>query len=394
MGQSSRRTISGSFPWQADRPLSWPVTTEVGPGLSGVIACETRVSWLDPAAGLLMYRGVPVERLAGSASFEEVAHLLITGRRPEQDRADYDAFAARLRRSRALPPDVVALVRSLDPAAPPTRLLRAGVSALGCHELTAEDDLSGERHWRELRIVGQVAALVGEVARFRLGLPSRPPDPSCSLARGMLEALGDDEPAEEDVALLDLLWVLYADHGLDAPSFTSMVVASCLADPYYNVVAGLSALCGPRLGGAARKTLEQLLPLTDEEQARRWVRRAVAAGERIAGFGHRMYHMADPRAVVLRRELALAARRRGLPELFAVAHAVEQEASLLLGGRGVHVNINFYAAPLYHLLGVDGPLVSCLFVVGRMAGLVARVHEALAQGRLFRPVSRYVGGSR
>jgi citrate synthase len=396
MGRDAHRTISGSFPWQAARPLSWPVTTEVGPGLSGVIACETRVSWLDPAAGLLMYRGVPVERLAGSASFEEVAFLLITGKRPEQDRTGCEAFADRLRRSRELPPDVVALVRSLDPMVQPTRLLRAGVSALGCHELTAEDDLSGERHWHELRIVGQVAALVAEITRLRLGLPSRPPDPSCSLARGMLRALGDAEPAAEDVALLDLLWVLFADHGLDAPTFTSMIVASCLADPYYNVVAGLSALSGPRLGGAAEQALGQLLPLigSDEEQARLWVRRTVADGGRVAGFGHRMYRMADPRAVVLRRELALAARRHGRPELFAVAHAVEQEASLLLNGKGIHVNINFYAGPLFHLLGVDGPLTACLFVVGRMAGLVARVQEALVQGRLFRPVSRYVGERR
>lgn len=390
------KTLSGSFPWQVERPLSWPVTTEVGPGLSGVIACQSQVAWLDPDAGLLMYRGVPVERLAGSVSFEEVAHLLLCGRTATDDPAGTADFVQRLRGSRALPPDVVDLLRSLhSDRVHPTRLLRAGVSALGCHELSAEDDISGEQSWRELRIVGQVAALVAEIARIRRGLPpaAAPPDES-GLAHGVLSALTGAAPDPADVACLDLLWVLYADHGLDAPSFTSMVVASCLADPYYNVVAGLSALHGPRLGGATEQVLAQLLPLTDppdEEGARRWVRDTISGGGRIAGFGHRMYRMDDPRAGVLRRELALAARRKGRPELFAMARAVESEAARLLGARGVYVNINFYAAPLFHLLGAEAAMMPCLYAVGRMAGLVARVHEALDGGRLYRPITRYVG---
>ncbi len=390
------KSITGSFPWHADAPLRWPVTSEVGPGLSGVIACETRVSWLDPWAGLLAYRGVPVERLAGAVGFEEVAFLLITGNRPEEGRdlddpTGFEAFAARLRASRVLPADVIALVRSIDPAVHPTRILRAGVSALGCHELSVDDDLSGAQHWRELRIVGQVAALVAEIGRHRKGLPTHTSDPERSLAGGILDALTDREATDEEIRLLDTLWVLYADHGLDAPTFTSMIVASCHADPYYNVVAGLSALRGPRLGGATESVLAQLLPLSDEVQARAWVRERIAAGESIAGFGHRLYRMADPRVVVLRRELAIAARRRGRPELFAVARAFEEEASMALAPKGVHVNINFYAAPLFHLLGAETPLFSCLYAVGRMAGLVARVHEALEGGRLYRPITRYVG---
>jgi len=357
-----------------------------------VIACETRVSWLDPSSGLLMYRGVPVEQLAGVLGYEQVAYLLISGRRAEHDAAGFARFVERLRRSRALPPDVVALVRSIDPQVHPTRVLRAGVSALGCHELGVGDELSGQRHWQEKRIVGQVAALVAEIARHRRGRDSEPTDPNCSLAAGMLQALTGAAPPRGG-RLLDTLWTLYADHGLDGPTFTSLVVASCQADPYYNVVAGLSALRGPRLGGATEAVLEQLLPLEDagEEQARRWVRDAVGRGRRIAGFGHRLYRMADPRAVVLRRELAIAARRAGRPELFAVARAVEQQASMQLGPKGVHVNINFYAAPLFHLLGAEAALVPCLYVVGRMAGLVARVHEAMGGGRLYRPRAHYVG---
>jgi citrate synthase len=341
---------------------------------------------------VLAYRGLPIERLAGALSFEEVSFLLLTGAHPASDRPAAEGFAARLRASRALPAEVVALLRGLDPMTHPTLLLRAGVSALGCHELSAGDDLAGERHWRELRIVGQVAALVAEIARFRRGLPTAaPPTAGDGLARGLLAALADRSPSSEEEAALDLLWVLYADHGLDAPSFTSMVVASCRADPYYNVVAGLSALRGPRLGGASERVIAQLLPLADEEQARAWTREACARGEPIAGFGHRLYRMDDPRAAVLRREASLLARSLGREQLFAVARAVEEEASRQLAGKGVHLNINFYAAVLFHLLGAEAELAPCFFAVGRIAGLVARVHEALEEGRLYRPLTRYRG---
>jgi citrate synthase len=367
------------------------VTSEVGPGLAGVIATGTRVSWLDPSSGTLEYRGVPIERLAGLHSFEEIAHLLITGREAGEDGDAFAAFRHRLRASRILPEDVVRLIRSLDPEVHPTILLRAGVSALGCHEMTHEDDLSGERHWHELRVIAQVAALVAHISRHRAGRSPAGFDPDHDLAHELLRAMQGRDPEPEDVNALDLLWVLFADHGLDAPTFTSMVVASTLADPYYNVVAGLSALRGGKLGGAGERVLGQILALDSPEDARRWVASTIASGERIAGFGHRLYHIQDPRVVLLRKEVAARARQKGVPELFDIARAVEDEGLRHLAPRGIHVNINFYAALLFHLIGADGPLLPCLYMVGRMAGLMARVREALENPRLYRPLDRYVG---
>lgn len=384
------RTLSSNFAWAVDR-LDWPVTSEVGSGLSGVIATATRVSWLDPSSGTLEYRGVPIERLAGMHPFEEIAHLLITGRQAKDDRSAYELFLNQLRSSRKLPEDVISLVRSLDPGTHPTRILRTGVSALGCHEMTKEDELSGERHWRELRIIAQVAALVAQIARHRAGLSVMDFRPENDLAFELLRAIQDREPDPKDVYALDLLWTLFADHGLDAPTFTSMVVASTLADPYYNVVAGLSALQGHKLGGAGENVLKQILALASPEDARLWVASTIANGGKIAGFGHRLYRMPDPRVVLLRKEVAVQARRKGVAELFDIARAVEDEALRHLAPRGVHVNINFYAALLFHLLGADGPLLPCLYMVGRMAGLMARVREALENPRLYRPLDRYVG---
>ena len=383
-------TLSTAFDWH-DENLSWPVTTEVAPGLDGVIATTTEVMWLDPSSGSLTYRGEPVDVLAAERSFEEVAYLLISGSMTEQGRPAYTAFRDQLRSSRTLPADVRALIRSFDPATHPTRQLRAGISALGCHELSVDDDLTGARHWRELRIVGQMAAVVAEVAAHRSGRDSPPVGEETSLADSVLTGLNGSETDRDDARVLDLLWVLYAAHGIDAPTFTSMVVASCLADPYFNMVAGLSALRGPRQGGASEEVIEQLALLSEPAEAEALVDRILGAGRLIAGFGHRVYRMPDPRVVILRRELAALARRKGRPEVFEAARAMEAAATAALAHRGVFGKIHFYAAPIFALLGAPPALGPCLFAVGRTAGMVALVREAMDTTRLVRPLSRYVG---
>jgi len=233
--------------------------------------------------------------------------------------------------------------------------------------------------------------VVAEVASHRAGQDKPALGEDDSLAASILTSLNGHAPEDEDSALLDLLWVLYAAHGLDAPTFTSMVVASCLADPYFNMVAGLSALRGPRQGGATEAVMEQLSALDDPGDARALVARILDAGLPVAGFGHRIYRMPDPRVVILRRELAALARRRRRPEVFEAARAIEIAATAALAPRGVHVNINFYAAPIFALLGADAALGPCLFAVGRTAGLLALVREAMDTIRLVRPLSRYVG---
>jgi citrate synthase len=270
-------------------------------------------------------------------------------------------------------------------------MLRAGVSAAGCHELTVEDELSVERQWRELRVVGQTAALVGSICHHRAGREPRDPDPNCSLAEGVLSALNERPPTADEVRALDLLWVMYAAHGFDPPTFTSMIVASCLADPYYNIVAGLSGLRGPRTGGAAETVLEQLLPIRNPMEAEAWVTDTLSDGRVIAGFGHHAYRMPDPRVVVLRKEVAAMARTHGQAELFENARTVEVAATAALAPKGIYINVNFYGALLFHLLGADPPLVPCLVAIGRMAGTAALVREALDGIRLYRPLSRYVG---
>lgn len=384
-------TLGDVYDWRAPGPLEWPLTTQVGPGLAGVIAAETRVVWLDPSSGALAYRGVPIEQLVATTTFEEVAHLLIAGRHPDHDQPRFAAFKAALYAARILPEDVRRLVWELDPATHPTRMLRAGVSALGCHELDVDDDLAGERHWQELRIVGQVAALVRDVVCHRRGQPPPPPAGTIGLAAAVLAGLLGRQPSAAEIRALDRAWLLYAAHGLDAPTFTAMIVASCRSDPYYTVVAGLSALRGPKMGGATELVLEQLMTVDAPQAAETWVKDRLAAGDRIAGFGHGVYRMPDPRAVTLRREAAELARQTGREELYAIARAIESAATRALAPRGVHVNINFYGALVFFLLGAEAALTPCLVAIGRTAGMVAMIREAFDTMRLYRPLDHYVG---
>jgi citrate synthase len=383
-------TLSYGFDWCADR-LDWPLTTEVGTGLAGVIADGTRVMWLDPSSGRLAYRGVEIDALAARPDFEATAHLLITGSRRSDGANGLGSFRADLRASRSIPADVVQLVKDLSPTTHPTRALRAGVSALGCHELSVDDDLDGDRHWRELRIVGQVVSLVSCVVAARRGSPESAHGPSTSLAEGVVRALTGNDPAPDEVEALDLLWVLYAAHGLDAPTFTSMIVASCLADPYYNVVAGLSALRGHRQGGVGEQVIGELLSLEGPSAAQVWVDGKLARKEPIPGFGHRVYRMPDPRVVPLRKASASLAHRLGQSRLYETTRAVEDAATAALAAKGVFVNINLYGALVFHLLGAHPSEIPCLIAAARVAGMVALVRETLDNIRLYRPMSRYVG---
>ncbi|MBD3335011.1 MAG: hypothetical protein GF355_05805 [Candidatus Eisenbacteria bacterium] len=372
-------------------PLRWPLTGRVGPGLDGAVATATRVSSVDGAAGALAYRGIPIESLAGAVTFEDAAGLLIEDLGPDAAPQRRERWRRRLRASRMLPAGVESILHSLPRETHPMRLLRAGVSALGCFELTPGDDIGGARQWSDYRIVGQVASLAAAVARHQQGAPARTASPDQSLAESLLDALGGGSPDQETVAALDLCLVVCADQGMDAPTFTSMVVGSCRADPYYNVVAGLSALSGPRVGGAAEAVLRLLLEQSDPDEAKGAVQRIVERGERVPGFGHRVYRTLDPRVPILRERAKSLAVHTGKRSFLEIALAFEDEASRQLAPRGIKANVNLYAAVVLHLLGAEPALVPCVISAGRVAGLVARVREYLEANRLFRPEENYVG---
>ena len=383
-------SLSRDFNWRSKK-VEWPVTTATSAGLSGVIACETKVAWADTKTGDLYYRGIPVKELADSATFEEVAYLLVEGKHWKRCPSEFQQFCNGLHRVRQMPPEVLHIITSQPVNTHPTRLLRAAVSALGCYEILPNDDYEEKQPWEDVWIISQVAALVGHIARYRNGLKPLITDYRQSLAKDMLYMILNSKPSEEQIRLLNLLWVLYADHGLDAPTFTGMVVASTEADPYYNIVAGLSALRGPLLGGAAERVIHMLLSLRDANVARAWTEGMIRKGYIIPGFGHRMYHHINFRVDILRKFLPEFAKSAEQKLLLEVASTIEETASKALNPKGIYTNLHFYAALLFHYLGIEPEMVPCFYAIGRMAGLIARVREYLRNNRLFYPKEKYAG---
>ncbi|TKJ38504.1 hypothetical protein CEE37_12105 [candidate division LCP-89 bacterium B3_LCP] len=383
-------SLSRDFNWRS-RKVEWPVTTATAQGLSGVIACETKVAWVNPNTGDLYYRGIPIEKLADNATFEEVAYLLVEGKNWKSRPSEFQRFCDGLHRVRQMPAEVLQIIASQPGDAHPTRLLRAAVSALGCYEMQPGNNQEKKHPWEDVWIISQVAALVGHIARYRNGLRPQITDYRQSLAKDMLYMILNTKPSREQVRLLDLLWVLYADHGLDAPTFTGMVIASTEADPYYNIVAGLSALRGPLLGGAAERVIHMLNGLRDANVAKAWTIGMVERGYVIPGFGHRMYHQPNPRVDILRKLLPEFATSSEQKLLVEVASSVEETASSVLNPKGIYANLHFHAALLFHFLGVEPEMVPCFYAIGRMAGLVARVREYLRDNRLIYPIEEYTG---
>ena len=383
-------SLNQDFNWRS-KQVEWPVTTGTSQGLSGVIACETKVAWVNPNTGELSYRGIPIQELADKATFEEVAYLLVEGKHWKRRPEEFQSFCERLHRVRQMPPEVLQILTSQPADTHPTRLLRAVVSALGCYEMHPDENQAEKHHWEDVWIISQVAALVGHIARYRNGLKPLISDYRQSLAKDMLYMILNTKPSPEQVRLLDLLWVLYADHGLDAPTFTGLVVGSTEADPYYNIVAGLSALRGPLLGGAAERVIHMLLRLRDANVAKAWTEGMIAKGYIIPGFGHRLYHQVNPRVDILRKFLPEFARSAEQKLLLEVATTIEETASSFLNPKGIYTNLHFYSALLFHFLGVESEMVPCFYAIGRMAGLVARVREYLRNNRLFYPKERYIG---
>lgn len=382
-------TLSPDFNWRADQ-VDWPVTTDTAPGMSGVIACDTNVAWLNPNTGELSYRGIPIRELALKATFEEVAYLLVEGKHWKNRPEEFQSFCERLHRVRQMPMQILNIISSQSAKTHPTRLLRAVVSAIGCFEMTAKDTRE-DSHWEDVWIISQVAALVGNIARYRKGLRPLISDYRQSLAKDMLYMILNTKPTKKQIRLLDLLWVLYADHGLDATTFTGIIVGSTRADPYYNIVAGLSAMRGRNQGGTVERVMRMLLGLRDANVARAWTKAMLAKKYVIPGFGHRMYNQSDPRVRIIKRVIPEYAVTPEQKLLLEVAMTIEDTASERLAEKGVFVNINFYSALLFHYLGVEPEMVPCFYAVGRMAGLVARMREYLKNNRLFRPRERYIG---
>lgn len=355
------------------------VLDTVNPSLENIVAAQTALSHVDGAAGELVVRGYHLDQLAGR-SFEAVLALLWAdfGQGPVKE-TDIRAALGQARRQ------AFSKVEALLPAAQSltqVEALRLCLSSLG-------DDEAGDH---QIMAVAAVPVFAAAIARVKAGYQPVAPDASLGHAADFLRMLHGQGAAPEKIAALDTYLVTVADHGLNASTFTARVIASTKAGMFSSVIGALCALKGPLHGGAPGPVLDMLDAIGEEKNIRPWLTDALERGERLMGFGHRIYRVRDPRADVLKK--AVVALRDGGGRI-GFAEAVEREALALLAEkkplRPLQTNVEFYTALVLEAVGFPRESFTNVFAAGRMAGWTAHVLEQDAVGKLIRPQSQYIG---
>jgi citrate synthase len=355
-------------------------------GLEGVVAARTVLSEVDGAAGRLVIRGHSLDDMARHWRYEDAVALLFQGF--FDSLPDAASLRAALGRARC---EAFELLQPMDDALmlhklPPIEAVRALLA-----RLPDGDDLA-----TALRLVAAPAVYTAAVMRWRLGAEAFAPDETLPHAADMLRMLHSRSPTAAQVAALDSYLVTVCDHGLNASTFAARVVASTGAGLASAVLAGISALKGPLHGGAPGPVLDALDAIGTAANARTWLEAAVASGERLMGFGHRIYRVRDPRADALKGALHRLGAQGGVNAArIDLAEAAEQAALAILRekkpGRALETNVEFYTALLLEALGFGRESFTCVFAAGRVSGWVAHAREQAKKGRLIRPQSVYVG---
>lgn len=358
-------------------------------GLEGVLAATTRLSHLDGANGRLAYGGYDIEDLAGGASFEEVVYLLWHGDLPT--RSELETLARQLSADREVPSPLLEALRRLPPPTPPMRALQAAVAMLGAFDPDAETDTPEALLRKVRRLVAQIPTVIAAHHRIRSGLEPVPPSKGLSHAANFLYSLTGKTPSDVNAKAFEASLVLYAEHELNASTFTIRVVASTLSDVHSAVAAAVGALKGPLHGGAGEAVMLTLQEIGRIEEVEAFTRKALAARRRLMGFGHRVYRAGDPRARILRVLAEEACRQSGQGVWFEMAcrlhEAVNRE-------KGLHPNVDFYSAPLFYALGIPVDLFVPVIAVARIAGWTAHLLEQYRDNRLIRPRAEYLGPGR
>ena len=362
------------------------------PGLEGVVAAETRLSKVDGQAGELIIAGFPVERLASQASFEETLYLLWYDALPnaEQLATLQQALAAR----RVLPQVTMELLQATAlQKAPVMDALRMAASTLslqapaGVALETAEQDA--------LSLIAAFPTIVAAYWRLLNDREALPPRPDLGHAANYLYMLFGELPGPERVRALETYLNTVVDHGLNASTFTARVIISTQSDMISAIVGALGALKGPLHGGAPGPALDMVFEIGEAARAEAYLRQKLERGERLMGFGHRIYKVRDPRAEVLSAAAARLYQTDADRALYELTRQVEQTAVTLLAeykpGRNLQTNVEFYTALLLHGLGLGTQLFTPTFAIGRVAGWTAHCFEQQRLNRLIRPQSVYTG---
>ena len=360
----------------------------IAKGLEGIIANSTSLSDVLGKEGVLIYAGYDINELAGKATYEEIVYLLWHGALP--NRVELDELKAKLRSERELPRGLVDFIKSTPRNANPMDVMRTAVSMLGLYDsgLSDEDSRQNADHRRAISITAKIGVIAAYFHRARQGLELPKVRDDLSEAAHFLYLLNGTEPSPEAEKTLDVAYVLHADHGMNASTFSARVTIATLSDFYSAITSAIGTLKGPLHGGANEGVIHMLLEIGNENKVDEWVEEQLAQKKKIMGIGHRVYKVLDPRAPHLKAMAIKLSERLGEAKWIQMS---ERIASIMKDRKGLNANVDFYSATVYYSLGIPTDLFTPIFAIARCSGWCAQVLEQLEDNRLYRPLSQYVG---
>jgi len=366
-------------------------------GLRGVTVADTKISFIDGEKGILIYRGYRIEQLTQHSSFMEVAYLILNGRLPEK--SELTDFDASVKDERHLPDYVYEILNTYPKDAAPMDMLQSAVTSLAMSDPDLLEETRDAHIRMAIRLIARIPVLAAAWHRIRKGLEPLPSDEELSHAANFLWQLHGKKPDAEMARDLDTCLVLHADHTFNASTFACREVVSTRAHMYAGVSAGIGALSGSLHGGANAKVMKMLMELESENDIAGWIKSQLDGGGKIMGMGHAVYKTMDPRAIFLKDMAARLGEKTGQERWHILSTEIEKfgiEAFRKKGKTDILPNVDFYSAPVYHIMGIPLDLMTPIFAISRVTGWCAHIIEekfAEAQDKpaLYRPKAEYVG---
>jgi citrate synthase len=358
-------------------------------GLEGIPATQSSISFVDGQRGILEYRGIPIDELAKKSNFLETAYLLIWGELPTKE--ELELFESEITHHRRLKYRVRDMMKCFPESGHPMDALQACAAALGLfYSRRALDDPAYIRA-AVIRLLAKIPTMVAAFQLMRKGNDPVQPRDDLSYGANFLYMLNEQEPDPLPAHIFEVSLILHAEHTINASTFSAMVTASTLTDPYAVVASAVGTLAGPLHGGASEEVILMLEEIGSVEHVRPWLEEQLQNKAKIMGFGHRVYKVKDPRATILQQLAEQLFEKYGRDKYYDIAIELENAVADRLGHRGIYPNVDFYSGLVYRKLGIPTDLFTPVFAISRTAGWLAHWKEQLGENRIFRPTQIYTG---
>jgi citrate synthase len=362
---------------------------EYKPGLEGIPAAQSSISYVDGQKGILEYRGIRIEDLATKSTFLETAYLLIWGELPTKE--ELTAFEEEILYHRRVKYRIRDMMKCFPETGHPMDALQASAAALGL--FYSKRALDNPDYIREavVRLLAKIPTMVAAFQLMRKGNDPVPPNDNLGYSANFLYMLNEREPDPLAAHIFDVCLTLHAEHTMNASTFSAMVTASTLTDPYAVVASAVGTLAGPLHGGANEEVITMLEEIGSVENVRPYLEDCLQRKSKIMGFGHRVYKVKDPRATILQDLAEKLFEKFGHDKYYDIAVELERAVEEKLGHKGIYPNVDFYSGVVYRKLGIPTDLFTPVFAIARVAGWLAHWKEQLAENRIFRPTQIYNG---